>query len=335
MQRLASNGNGRYASLDERNEDLRRLGVLDPGASGAAGGTADGLAWQDEGYWLLPPLMLLALLAFRRGGAVALLLVCCVLPLHEAKAADLWRRPDQAAYLRMQQGNEAYRRGDYAAAAREYQTLDSATAHYNRGNALAKTGQYPQAIAAYDEALRRQPGMADALANKRAVEAAMKRKPPPGADGGQGKSQQQQGGQSQQQNPQQRSQSSQQQQNPPQDSQQPGAQQRKQEASREKSQSEQAQSQPAPSKPQDAKAQAEADRAQRERMQKALQDRTARAGRDPQQAKPEAEETPEQRERRLANEAWLRRVPDDPGGLLRAKFRLELERRASKGKVEQ
>lgn len=42
-------------------------------------------------------------------------------------------------------------------------------------------------------------------------------------------------------------------------------------------------------------------------------------------------ETPQQRERRLANEAWLRRVPDDPGGLLRAKFRLEYERRQLEG----
>ena len=32
-----------------------------------------------------------------------------------------------------------------------------------------------------------------------------------------------------------------------------------------------------------------------------------------------------------ANEAWLRRVPDDPGGLLRAKFRLEYERRQETG----
>ena len=33
------------------------------------------------------------------------------------------------------------------------------------------------------------------------------------------------------------------------------------------------------------------------------------------------------RERRIANEAWLRRVPDEPGGLLRAKFKLEQRRR--------
>ena len=44
-----------------------------------------------------------------------------------------------------------------------------------------------------------------------------------------------------------------------------------------------------------------------------------------------AKETAEQRERRLANQAWLQRVPDDPGALLRARFRLEAERRQGGG----
>ena len=82
--------------------------------------------------------------------------------------------------------------------------------------------------------------------------------------------------------------------------------------------------------PADATAQHAADAAQRERMQRALQARKAQGGKDgkPAQAKVE---TPAERERRLANEAWLRRVPDDPGGLLRAKFRLEYERRQQGG----
>jgi len=42
-------------------------------------------------------------------------------------------------------------------------------------------------------------------------------------------------------------------------------------------------------------------------------------------------ETAAQRERRQANEAWLRRVPDAPGDLLRAKFQLEYERRQESG----
>ena len=46
---------------------------------------------------------------------------------------------------------------------------------------------------------------------------------------------------------------------------------------------------------------------------------------------PQDRETAADRERRIANEAWLRRVPDDPGGLLRAKFKLEDRRRRRDG----
>ena len=42
-------------------------------------------------------------------------------------------------------------------------------------------------------------------------------------------------------------------------------------------------------------------------------------------------ETAEHRERRQAVEAWLKRVPDEPGALLKAKFRLEHERRQKEG----
>lgn len=37
--------------------------------------------------------------------------------------------------------------------------------------------------------------------------------------------------------------------------------------------------------------------------------------------------TPAQRERQQAVEAWMQRVPDEPGDLLKAKFQLEYERR--------
>ncbi|RZA29176.1 MAG: hypothetical protein EOP92_37775 [Lysobacteraceae bacterium] len=45
-----------------------------------------------------------------------------------------------------------------------------------------------------------------------------------------------------------------------------------------------------------------------------------------------AEESAQEREKRQAVDAWLRRVPDDPGGLLKAKFRLEYERRQKDGR---
>ena len=79
--------------------------------------------------------------------------------------------------------------------------------------------------------------------------------------------------------------------------------------------------------PTDAQAQQDADDAQRRRLEEALRQQQGppRAGES--EAKQAAPETPEQRERRLANEAWLKRVPDDPGALLRARFQLEAQRR--------
>src|SRR5690606_24629520 len=64
----------------------------------------------------------------------------------------------------------AYRAGDYADAVQRFAERDDATAHYNRGNALAQAGHYPEAIAAYDQALAQQADFPDAAANRKAVE---------------------------------------------------------------------------------------------------------------------------------------------------------------------
>ena len=67
-------------------------------------------------------------------------------------------------------------------------------------------------------------------------------------------------------------------------------------------------------------------------MQRALTQVQAREGKVGEHTKVQARaETPAERERRLATDAWLKRIPDDPGGLLRAKFRLEYERRQRQG----
>jgi len=315
LRGLASSGDGRYARIASDDGDLRALGVLDPTDTEDAARVDGkrGHAWQDEGYWLLPPLMLLALFAFRRRAALAVVVLCVLW--NPVRAADLWRRADQVEHTRIAQGNEAFRRGDFNAAAQAYQLADSADAHYNRGNALAKAGQYPQAIAAYDEALKRQPDMPDAIANKRAVEAAMKREPP---KGGQSKDQQKQGQQNQKpdQTPGQKPQSGQP--DPQQDS------SRDSKSQDSGPQDSNPKPQPAQSDPADTQQQRDADAAQRQRMQQALQQQ-GQAKQEPQDKA--RNETPQQREQRLANEAWLRRVPDDPGGLLREKFRIEYERR--------
>jgi Ca-activated chloride channel family protein len=222
----------------------------------------------------------------------------------------------------MEHGVVAYRKSDFSGAEKNWSGLPGADAAYNRGNALAKAGDYDAAIAAYDEALRRQPGMEDAIANKRAVEAAKKRKPPSGQKQG-NQNQKQEGDQGKPQSGQNQSDQARQSEGQPAQGRNP-----QQAQPPPSSKPEDGGRQAKPDKPTDTAAHRAADAAQRERMQRALQQ--VKQGESQTQAM-QRSETPAARERRLANEAWLRRVPDDPGGLLRAKFRLEYERRQQGG----
>ena len=338
LRALSVAGGGTYQVLTADNSDLDALGVLTPADADASSTRGQkGLAWKDEGYWLLPLLMLLALFAFRRGSAFAAVLVCLTLPMAmPAQAAEnnWWQRADQQEHARIEQGADAYRKGDFAAAEQAFTGIKSADAFYNQGNALAKQGRYDEAIAAYDQALKLQPKMEDAIENRKVVDAARKRKPPSGQN--QDKKKQDQEKQDQKQDkPGQQDQKPQdgkddpkqgegkpqpdQQGKPPSPSQKPGEQKTEPQKSEQQ-------------KAEDAKAQQAADAAQRERMQQALKQGKPGEKADPKQASPVARtETAEQREKRQAVEAWLKRVPDDPGGLLKTKFRLEYERRQKEG----
>ncbi|KMM74212.1 membrane protein [Xanthomonas sp. NCPPB 1128] len=355
LRALAAAGAGRYAALTPDDADLRALGVLRPQEEEAtAADESHGRVWLDQGYWLLPPLMLLALLAFRRRGSAAVLLLVLAplampLPVHAQATAGpqaqtpasgpvaggWWERADQVRQQRLDAGVQAYRKGDFAAAQQQFEGIDSDAGWYNLGNALARQGRYDEAIDAYDKALKLHPQMADAIANRAAVEAARKRQSSQnsksgqqGKDGQQQKSGQSQNGQQQngqQQNGQQ--QSGQQQNGAQKDQQQKDKQQNGQQRNGQQGRDGAKDAQQAPPKPGDAQAQQQADAAQRQQMQQAMAQQGGADKQAAERAAAAANETPQQREQRQAVEAWLRRVPDDPGNLLRAKFRLEHERR--------
>ncbi|WP_421219341.1 VWA domain-containing protein [Aeromonas enteropelogenes] len=133
----------------------------------------------DLGPWLLIPLLLLALLA--RVGAylmVPLLLGWPLLQSPPAQANELTEQQALAAYQRgdfedaalafdnpIWRGNAWYRAGEFRQAIAAYQEDDSATAHYNRGNALIQIGELDSAKEAYLAALAQEPGHEDALYN--------------------------------------------------------------------------------------------------------------------------------------------------------------------------
>ncbi|HXE66278.1 MAG TPA: VWA domain-containing protein [Rhodanobacteraceae bacterium] len=188
LRAVAGAGSGRYVVLQADGMGAAAFGA--PVAeTGHASRAERAQLWRDGGIWLLPVLLILAALAFRRGWLLAFALL--VLPIgmpaaHAATWDSLWANRDQRALQALQHGDAPqaqklattssvrgaadYRAGDYASAAKAFAQGDDARARYNLGNALAKQGEYEKAIAAYKQALQRDPKTADARANLDAVE---------------------------------------------------------------------------------------------------------------------------------------------------------------------
>jgi Ca-activated chloride channel family protein len=285
---------------------------------------------------------------------------------------DLWLRPDQQAAHALQAGEPAraaqlardpslrgtaeYQAGNYDAAQQVFATQTDADAHYNQGNALAQLQRYEEAIAAYDRALEKQPGMEDALHNKAEIEKLLQQQ--------QEQEQQQQGqqGESGEDTDNQQGQqgesgenadNQQGQQNQEAEDNQQNAQG---EAGDDESQNEQQNAagaqddeETAGSQQDAASSAAEQSQAGRdesaEGMQPSAEAQAADVpGDEPLPEQPDedtgqqqageqlntAEAQPLDSEEQRAAEQWLRRIPDDPGGLLRRKFLYQYQQRAGR-----
>ncbi|CAE6939964.1 TPR domain protein in aerotolerance operon [Ectopseudomonas oleovorans] len=212
LRETAESNGGRYAQIRVDDDDLRRLGLFDaPQALRAAQEPTQLDSHVDQGYWLLLPLLLLAACAGRRGWLFCLPLLL-MLPPQSSQAFeldDLWLRPDQQGQRLLQaqrpaeaaerfvdpqwQGNALYQAEDYAGAAERFAQGDTAADHYNRGNALAKSGELEAALDAYEQALERQPELTAAQQNKALVEEALRQRQDQQQNGGDASAQQQDG----------------------------------------------------------------------------------------------------------------------------------------------
>ena len=245
-----------------------------------------------------------------------------------AEAARLFRDPRRKAYAELQAGS-------FAQAAQDFAAFGDSDSQYNRGNALARAGRLQEAIKAYDTALARDPANRDARHNRDLVAKALQKQPPPPqsasakgqqnktAPSGRGDQKKDAGGAGTQagntSNPPSGSAGRQGQpdQGKPDQGQNGGA--RPSPAGQGQPQFGQANpghaadlrngSANAPQQPANDAAQARGDAA------------AALAQAQPGQRAAPADAPLS--ERQLAEEQWLRRIPDDPGGLLRRKFLIE------------
>jgi Ca-activated chloride channel family protein len=249
-----------------------------------------------------------------------------------------------------------YRAGNYAAAATEFGKQHTPDALYNQGNALARAGKLEAAAQNYRKVLQHQPDNADAQHNLKIVEDLLKRrqqkqnsnKNPKGGksrhqhsqNSSQGKSgqQQSQGAKHKQpgQHPQQNANAGQAGQKPSQDkqnsqanSQKAGKQQQAQSDKKNAAQQQHANKQQAKSASINSHNAAQAKKPEQEKQGQVRQQAAARPQNpsSDQHAATPAHETTAHNESNQALQQWLRRIPDDPGGLLRRKFMLQHQQR--------
>ena len=360
---LARDGHGNYRRLTTDDSDFHAVlapfvSVLEQQKSKQAEGMKSD-QWRDEGSWLLLPVLLLGALAFRRGYFLILLLLMMPLP-RPAYAFDwgsLWQRDDQRAQRAMQaeqpqqaaqlfrnpawRGAANYRAGNYQAAAEDLKNMDSDDAHYNRGNALAQQSRLTEALNEYSAALKLNPKHDDAKFNRDLIEQMLKQSPQQDQSS-KGKQSQQSDEKNQQEksadkNGQDQSSKSQSQsgqksdQDTGKDGQQADAD--KQHAGKngkETRDAEQKNAQNNAAGKQDAAKQKDAQQGKDQQAQTAQQEAEDKKNK----SDADADSLPESRELTQADKQWLRRIPDDPGGLWRRKFLYQYKQQQQSRKSE-
>lgn len=314
LQELATSVNGRYTDIVLSDDDLNFL--LEQNLFEETQDLRDVEqnydSWAEAGPWLLLLVLPLAAFAFRRGWLLSICLLVFMSPQQQAYALtwkDLWANKNQ-------QGSEAfatqefetaaqlfesnswraashYRDGDYEAALNEFNQLEGLEAEYNKANTLARLKRYEEALMSYDKVLSEQPDDADALFNRALVQNLLEQ-------------QQQEEQQEQEQNEQS------QEQEQDNDSEQSQSEQPNQQQSAQQSEEEQENSEQSPE---------EQEQSEMTDSEAGQEEQNEEDAPDPQTAQVQDEETEEDQ----AMQQWLGRIEDDPGELLRNKFRYQTQ----------
>ncbi len=326
LKRLASAGGGRYTVLttDDRDIDTLLSGEIADARQSDKSLATD--QWREEGPWLLLVLLPLAALSFRRGLMLVLLLIVLPLP-QEAMAfgwQDLWRNRDQQGQRQLEEGNAAeaaelfadpswravasYLAGDYGGSAAGFADGEDVESLYNLGNALARLGQFESAIDAYEQALDIEPDMEDAIYNRDLLKDIVQQQQDSQNDQQGGQQSENEGGGAQQSET---------------DSQ---SEQQGQEGSAGDANSESQEGESAVRDEEMSQEDLEAMQQELERAALEAEQQQGEAENEQSMSQLDAEQMRRMQEQQQAMEQWLRRIPDDPGGLLRRKFQYQYQR---------
>ena len=337
LQSLATKGQGLYRQVSADDGDIEQLGKLFNSIDAHGDKTQENnlllQQWDELGPWLLLLVLPWAALRFRKG-LLVWLGVCLLLPYPQTSEAvdwqSWWQNANQRAQQAFSQQNfqqaaseftdpdwraaAQYKAGEYQEAAETLKNTQSTDGFYNLGNALAQTGQLAEALKAYQQALTLNPAHEDARYNKELVEKRLQEQQKQQDD------QQQKSGQdSPQQNDQQSKSANKQ--NPSA----PAEDGEKQPSPQQADAQNQAES---GDKPQAEAAKQPADAAQ----QKPADAQAAQSSQPPADnnaARPSSAAELEKNEQHRADEQLLKRIPDEPTGLLKRKFKYQYSQQGS------
>lgn len=368
LSAVANAGDGLFQHIRLDDADVRHLpGLIPPRLSESASDQSAQTdkvqtdQWHEEGPWILLLLLPLCALAFRRGALFMVLLlpmlsaVMMPTPSDAMEWKDLWQTPDQQAQTLMQQEHHKdaaqqfedpqwkaaaqYRAGQFKESAEALEPLKRTDALYNRANALAKAGDLQAALDTYDEVLKQDSKHQDARFNHDLVEKLLKKQQSKENKSGD------KGKKSDKQNQQQGNDQSK-------DQSQPSEQSSKQQGEQSQDQS---QASDAPDKQaskdstaskndeqtskEERKQEAQAANKAEEKSEQDKETQAASKATNDQKSEKEHQQARQQNqihesdqqalEKLHEQQQLLRRIPDDPGGLLRRKFKYQYKQQGA------
>ena len=322
LKDLVEIGGGSYTSITSNDQDIDTLLSEVYSAVRESDDSVTTDQWKEFGPWLLLIVVPFGSLLFRKGWIFVFLLT--IMPIDNSVYAldwnDLWKTRDQQAKEAMESGDydkaielfedsewlaaAHYKAGNYRQSANGYNNNSNIDHLYNHANSLAKIGQFEEAIENYEKVIAEEPNAEDALYNLNLLKDLLSenQSSEENNDDGQSSEEASTGEQSQQQNG---------------------------------DESEQSDNE-GNSKTGDSGDESDANPNQKlsnEEDIEAIEKELERAAEENSNQESQQEDNDESgiegrmaQEQQQAMEQWLRRIPDDPGGLLRRKFRYQYQR---------
>jgi len=339
---LTRSGKGLYRPISSDDSDIKALMTHIDAKTNADTTQNDEHVieqWAEQGPWLLLLILPLAALYFRKGLLIVPVITLLNYPQdsYAFEWQDLWQTDDQQAQQIFKQEDYSqaaeqfdspewraaahYKSEQYQQAAETLKSIGQKTAddYYNQGTALAKANQLESAIESYEQALKLDPKHEDAQYNKQQVEDALKKQQQQD-----NKDKQSQQGDNKQQN-----------QDQNQDDQKPESNGQQSDQQDQQSKSDSQQNSLEKNKQKDSQKPEEEDKSQKseDKNPAESQQQADEQNEDEQQLTPQQQS--ESDEQKQAQQQWLKRIPDDPAGLLKRKFKYQYNQRNNNSSQEQ